>query len=90
MGTMVVLRPGRKVTKRSPQMRRMLIMHTGRAIKNQVPQPGCGSMFSSAMRFCGEAIGDAAPPIFDARAIPRRSAFVMSLSAGRLRKIGFV
>jgi hypothetical protein len=40
------------------------------------------------MRFCGEAMGDAAPPMLDAKAIPRRSALVMLESAGRLRRMG--
>ena len=70
-------------------MRRMVMMQTGRAMKNHIPQPGCGDMFCSAMRFCGEAIGEAAPPMLDDRAMPRRRAFVMSLSAGRLRRIGW-
>ena len=38
--------------------------------------------------FCGEAIGEAAPPILDARAIPRRSALVKLESEGRLRRRG--
>ena len=71
-------------------MRRMVIMQTGRAMKNQIPQPGCGDIFWSAIRFCGEAIGDAAPPMLDESAMPRRSAFVMSLSAGRLRRMGWM
>jgi hypothetical protein len=33
-------------------------------------------------------MGDAAPPILEASAIPSSSAFVMSESAGRLRRIG--
>jgi hypothetical protein len=40
------------------------------------------------MRFCGDAMGEAAPPMLDARAIPRSSAFVMLESAGRLRRMG--
>jgi hypothetical protein len=63
-------------------------MHTGKAMKNQMPQDGSGFMFWSAIRFWGEAMGDAAPPMFDARAIPRSNALVMLESAGRLRRIG--
>lgn len=86
---MVVLRPGRKVTSSRSQISRMLMMQTGSATKNQIPQPGCGCMFCSAMRFCGEAMGDAAPPMFDAKAIPSNKDFDMSLSAGRFRRMGY-
>ena len=34
-------------------------------------------------------MGDAAPPMFDARAIPRSNALVISESAGRFRRIGW-
>ena len=47
-------------------------------------------MFSRAIRFCGDAIGEAAPPMFDASAIPSNSALDMSLSDGRLRRIGCI
>lgn len=75
------------MTSRS-QIRRMEMMQMGSATKNQAPQPGCGFMFWRAMRFCGEAIGDAAPPMLELSAMPRMSAFDMSESEGRLRKIG--
>jgi hypothetical protein len=68
----------------------MEIMHTGSATKNQTPHEGSGCMFCSAMRFCGLAIGDAAPPIFELSAIPRSRAFVISESAGRFRSIGWM
>ena len=84
----VVFRPGWKVMRSKTQISKMVRMHTGRATKNQMPQPGCGDIFCSAIKFCGEAIGDAAPPMFEESAIPRSSALVMLLSAGRLRKIG--
>ena len=64
-------------------------MQTGKATKNQVPQPGCGLMYKRATRFWGDAMGDAAPPILEARAMPNRRAFDMLLSAGRLRRIGY-
>ncbi len=87
---MVVFLPGRKVTSRSSQISRIVMIHTGSAMKNQIPQPGWGSMFWRAIRFCGLAIGDAAPPILDARAMPRMSAFDMSLSLGRFLRIGWI
>jgi hypothetical protein len=42
------------------------------------------------MRFCGLAIGDAAPPKFELRAMPRRRALVILESAGRLRRMGYI
>lgn len=45
MGTMLVPRPGWKVTRRSTQMSKMEMMHTGRATKNQTPHEGSGCMF---------------------------------------------
>ena len=67
----------------------MEIIQIGNATKNQVPQPGCGLMYKRATRFWGEAMGDAAPPMLEARAIPSKRAFDMLLSAGRLRRIGY-
>lgn len=90
MGTMVVLRPGWNVTSKRTQMSRIEIIQTGSAIKNQIPQPGAGDMFCKAMRFCGEAIGDAAPPMLEAKAMPRRRALDISESAGRFRRIGWI
>lgn len=71
-------------------MRRIDMIHTGRATKNQTPHDGSGFMFWSAMRFWGEAMGDAAPPMLDDSAMPRSNAFVMSESAGRLRRMGCI
>ena len=39
--------------------------------------------------FCGEAIGEAAPPILEARAIPRMRALEKRDSEGRLRSKGW-
>lgn len=89
MGTIVVFLPGRKVIKSNSQMRMITMMQTGRATKNQTPHPGGGDMFCKAMRFWGDAIGEAEPPMFAESAMPRSKAFVMSLSAGRLRRIGW-
>ena len=41
------------------------------------------------MIFWGEAIGEAAPPMLEARAMPRMRAFEKRESAGRLRRRGF-
>ena len=90
MGTIVVFLPGWKVMRSSTQIMRMVRIQTGKATKNQIPHPGGGAMFCNAMRFCGEAIGDAAPPMFEDRAIPRSRALVMLLSDGRLRRMGYV
>ena len=64
-------------------------MQTGRATKNHMPQLGCGRMFCRAIIFCGEAIGEAAPPMLEASAIPRISAFEKLESEGRLRRSGW-
>ena len=69
-------------------MRTMEMAETGRETANQEPQSSWGSMALSAMRFCGLAMGEAAPPIFELSAIPSSNAFDMSLSDGRFRRIG--
>lgn len=69
-------------------MRRMEMMQTGRATKNQAPQLGSGCMFCRAMMFWGEAIGEAAPPMLEARAMPRMRALEKLESEGRLRSMG--
>jgi tetratricopeptide (TPR) repeat protein len=71
-------------------MSKIEIMHTGMGTKNQLPYKGCGCMFWRAMRFCGLAMGEAAPPMFELSAMLRRKALVMSESAGRLRKMGWM
>jgi hypothetical protein len=71
-------------------MHRMEMMQTGSATKNHTPQLGSGDMFCKAMRFWGEAMGEAAPPMLEERAMPRRSALVMSESAGRFRRMGLM
>lgn len=40
--------------------------------------------------FCGEAIGEAAPPMLEARAIPRMRALEKLESEGRLRRSGWM
>ena len=81
IGTMVVFRFILNVRSSSSQIPRIEMMHTGSETKNHAPQDGAGDIFSSAMMFCGDAIGDAIPPIFEASAIPKISAFGNSESA---------
>jgi len=90
MGTILVPLPGWKVIRRRTQIRRMDIMQTGRATKNQTSQLGTGSMFWRAMMFWGEAMGEAAPPTLAARAIPRMRALEKRESEGRFRRRGYV
>jgi hypothetical protein len=60
----------------------------GRATKSQAAQLGSGLIFCSAMMFCGDAIGEAIPPMLEARAMPRIKAFENLESEGKLRSIG--
>lgn len=85
---MVVPRPGWKVRRSKSQIRRIETIQTGKATKNQMPQPGCGRMFCRAMMFWGEAMGDAAPPMLEASAMPRIRALEKDESDGRLRRRG--
>ena len=89
IGTIVVLRPGLKVASKRIQIRRMDMIQTGRAMKNHLPQSSGGDMFWRAMRFWGDAMGEAAPPMFEDSAMPRRSALVIEESEGRLRRMGW-
>jgi hypothetical protein len=89
MGTIVVPRLGLNVISRIAHIMRIERTQTGIEMKNQVPQLIGGYIFSSAMMFCGDAIGDAAPPTFAASAIPRMSALEKSDSGGRLRRSGY-
>ena len=89
MGTIVVPRSGRNVRRSRSQIRTILMMQTGSAMKNHTPQPGWGFMFCNAIKFWGLAMGDAAPPMLDARAIPRRRARDMGESEGRFLRIGW-
>ena len=69
-------------------MRKTEMKQTGSAMKNHVNQLGSGFMRSSAMMFCGEAMGDAIPPTHAARAIPRMRDLENSESPGRFRRMG--
>ncbi len=51
MGIIVVPLPGWKVMRSKSQIRRMEMIQTGKATKNQMPQPGWGRMFCRAMMF---------------------------------------
>ncbi|OLL25726.1 hypothetical protein NEOLI_002903 [Neolecta irregularis DAH-3] len=51
------------------------ITQTGNVTMNHSAHVGFGNMFSRAIIFCGDAIGDAIPPIFEERAIPKIRAF---------------
>ena len=55
---------------------------------NHWTQPSGLSMYCSAIRFCGDAIGDVCPPIFDASAMPITILVAYGDLGGRLRKIG--
>jgi len=39
--------------------------------------------------FCGDAMGESIPPIFEASAMPRMRALDIGESDGRLRSIGY-
>jgi hypothetical protein len=80
--------PGWKVSRRRNQISKIDMMQTGRAIKNQTSQLGSGFMFWRAMMFCGEAIGEAAPPILEASAMPSMRALEKRESEGRFLRIG--
>jgi len=88
MGTMVVPRPGWKLRSNTSQMRRMEMMPTGSAMKNQISHDGGGFMISRATMFWGDAIGESIPPMLEASAMPRIRALDMGESEGRLRSIG--
>lgn len=87
-GMMVVPFPGRNETRSKSQTKKMDIMQIGKVTKNQAPQLGSGCMFSNAIMFCGDAIGEAIPPMHEARAIARTRALENSESGGRFRRIG--
>ena len=86
---MVVPLPGLKVMSSRSQISKIEKMQTGKATKNQGPQPGWGRLFGRPMMFWGEAMGEAAPPMLEARAIPRMRAFEKGESEGRLRRSGY-
>ena len=55
--------------RRSSQMRKIEIPDTGRATINHCIQLTWGSMACSAIKFCGDEIGELCPPILAASAI---------------------
>ena len=70
-------------------MKKIEVEATGIEPANQPNQEIGGFMYSRAMRFWGEEIGEAIPPMFEARAIPRMSDFEKGDLAGRVRRIGY-
>jgi hypothetical protein len=60
----------------------------GIPIENQTIQDGGGLMYESAIRFCGEAIGEACPPMSAANAIPKMRDLVYGDRVGIVLKIG--
>lgn len=63
-------RAGWYETNSSSQMSTTEMPETGSATANQLAQSSCGSISCSAMRFCGEEMGELCPPILAARAMP--------------------
>ena len=62
-------RDGRYDARRSNQMRTIEMDDTGIETANHLDQSSLGSISASAIRFCGEEMGDAWPPMFAARAM---------------------
>lgn len=89
IGTIVVPRPGWKVTNSKIQMSTMEMIPTGITMKNHWPHPGSGTMIPMATTFCGDAMGLSMPPILDARAIPISTALHIFESEGRFRSMGW-
>lgn len=69
-------------------MKKMEVEATGMDTANQPSQEMGGFMYSRAMRFCGDEMGDAIPPMLDARAIPRMSALEKDDLEGSVRRMG--
>lgn len=86
---MVVPLPGWNVARSTSHIKRMEMMQTGRATRNQTPQLGSGRIFWRAMIFWGEAMGEAAPPILEANAMPSMSAFEKLESDGKFLSRGW-
>ena len=63
-------------------------MQTGRETKHQNPLLGGVRWFGRAIMVWGAATGEAAPPMLEARAMPRMRAFEKLESEGRLRSSG--
>lgn len=88
IGEIVVPRPGWKVTSKSSQIKTIEMAPTGMTMKNHCNHVGSGCMMPIATTFCGDAMGESMPPIFDARAMPMITAFDMFESDGRVRNMG--
>lgn len=61
---------------------------TGMETANHPSQEIGGFIYSRAIKFWGDEIGEAIPPMLDAKAIPRMSDFEKGDFAGRVRRIG--
>jgi hypothetical protein len=71
-------------------MRTIEIAETGSETANQLAQSSDGSIAWSAIRFCGEEIGELWPPIFAARAIAKIRHGAKFDFAGRVLRIGLM
>lgn len=80
--------PARYDQRRISQMQTTEVNETGIETLNQPIQEMGGFMYSSAMRFCGDEMGEAIPPMLEARAMPRMSAFENGDLDGRVRRMG--
>lgn len=69
-------------------MKKIEVEATGIETANQPSHEMGGFIYSNAIKFCGEEMGEAIPPIFDASAIPRMSDLEKGDFAGSVRKIG--
>lgn len=66
------------------QIKTIETAETGRATANHDAQSSAGSIFWSAIRFCGDEMGELCPPIFAANAIA--SCIQMSIRRNGRRK----
>jgi hypothetical protein len=57
---------------------------------NHSSQLGAGRIYSIAIMFWGELMGEAIPPTFEARAMPRIRHFPNEEPGGSVRRIGYM
>lgn len=70
------------------QIKTTVRAETGIATANHDSHDRGGSMYSKAIRFCGEEMGDDWPPMLDARAMPRMRGLLNDDLGGKVRRIG--